>query len=159
MRGERVYLRGKYNLVVLSHKIRRWLLLGWKAMTNLDSVLKSKDITLLTKVHTVKAMVFPLVRYGCESWITKKAEHQRIDAFKLDNTEIKPINPKGSQPWKDHCCNWILWPSNENSWLTGKDPDAGKDWRHKRVKEDEMVGLHHWFNGHKLGQTLGAGER
>ena len=66
-----------------SHEIRRRLLLGRKAMTNLDSVLKSRDITLLTKVHIVKAMVFPVVMYGCESWTIKKAEHQRIDAFKL----------------------------------------------------------------------------
>ena len=66
-----------------SHEIRWWLLLGRKAMTNLDSVLKSKDITLLTKVHTVKAMVFPIVMYGCESWTIKKAECWRIDAFKL----------------------------------------------------------------------------
>ena len=66
-----------------SHEIRRRLLLGWKAMTNLDSVLKSKDITLLTKVHKVKAMVFPVVMYGWENWTIKKAEHWRIDAFKL----------------------------------------------------------------------------
>ena len=66
-----------------SHEIRRRLLLGRKAMTNLDSVLKSRDITLLTKVHIVKAMVFPVVMYGCESWTVKKAERQRIDAFKL----------------------------------------------------------------------------
>ena len=66
-----------------SHEIRRQLLHGKKAMTNLDSVLKSRDITLLTKVHIVKAMVFPVVTYGCESWTIKKAEHQRIDAFKL----------------------------------------------------------------------------
>ena len=66
-----------------SHEIRRRLLLGRKAMTNLDSVLKSKDITLLTKVHIIKAMVFPVVMYGCESWTVKKAEHRRIDAFVL----------------------------------------------------------------------------
>ena len=66
-----------------SHEIRRRLLLGRKAMTNLDSVFKSRDITLLTKVHTVKAMVFPVVTYNCESWTIKKAESQRIDAFKL----------------------------------------------------------------------------
>ena len=64
-----------------SHKIKRYLLLGRIAMTNLDSVLKSRDITLLTKVHIVKAIVFPVVMYGCESWTMKKAEHQRIDAF------------------------------------------------------------------------------
>ena len=77
-------------------------------MTNLDSILKSRDITLLTKVRLVKAMVFPAVMYGCESWTIKKAEHRRIDAFelwcwrtlesRLDSNEIKPVNPKGNQP-------------------------------------------------------------
>jgi len=66
-----------------SHKIKRRLLLGRKVMTNLDSIIKSRDITLTTKVHLVKAMVFPVVMYGCESWTIKKAEHQRIDAFEL----------------------------------------------------------------------------
>ena len=66
-----------------SHEIKRHLLLGRKVMTNLNSILKSRDITLSTKVHLVKAMVFPVVMYGCESWTTKKAEHQRIDAFEL----------------------------------------------------------------------------
>ena len=66
-----------------SHEIKRLLLLRRKAMTNLDSILKSRDITLLTKVCLVKAMVFPVVMYGCESWTIKKAEHQRIDAFEL----------------------------------------------------------------------------
>ena len=90
-----------------SHEIKRCVLLGRKAMTNLDSMLKSRDITLLTKVRLVKAMVFPLVMYRCESWTIKKAERQRIDAFKLvlektldsplDSKEIKPVNPKGNQ--------------------------------------------------------------
>ena len=66
-----------------SHEIRRRLLLGRKAMTNLDSVLKGRDITPSTKVHIVKAMVFPVVTYSCESWTVKRAEHQRMDAFKL----------------------------------------------------------------------------
>ena len=66
-----------------SHEIKRCLLFGRKAMTNLDSILKSRDITLPTKVHLVKAMVFPVVMYGCESWTVEKAEHQRIDAFEL----------------------------------------------------------------------------
>ena len=66
-----------------THKIKRRLLLGWKTMTNLDSVLKSRDITLLTKVCRVKVMVFPVVMYECESWTIKKAEHGRIDAFEL----------------------------------------------------------------------------
>ena len=90
-----------------SHEIERLLFLGGKAVTNLDSVLKSRDITLATKVHIVKAMVFPVVMYGCETWTIKKAEHQRIDAFEvalekalespLDCKEIKPVNPKGNQ--------------------------------------------------------------
>ena len=81
------------------------MLLGRKAMTNLDSILKGKDITLPTRVHLVKAMVFPLVVYGCESWTIKKAEHERIDIFELEKTlkspldckEIKPVHPKGNQ--------------------------------------------------------------
>ena len=90
-----------------SHEIKRRLLLGRKSMTSLDSKLKSRDITLLTKVHIVKAMVFSIVMYKCESWTIKKAEHQRIDAFELwcwrrlnsslDCKEIKPVNPKGNQ--------------------------------------------------------------
>ena len=86
-----------------SYKIKRCLLLGRKAMTNLGSILKSRDITLLTKVHTVKAMVFPVVMYGCESCTIKKAEHQRIDTFglwcwrrleiPLDSKEIKTSQP------------------------------------------------------------------
>ena len=91
-----------------SHEMKRCLLPGRKAMTNLDSILKSRDITLPTKVHLVKAMVFPVVMYGCESWTIKKAECQRIDAFELvvlEKTlksplgckEIKPVNPKGNQ--------------------------------------------------------------
>ena len=93
-----------------SHKTKRRLLLGRKPVTNLDTVLKSRDTTLTTKVHLVKAMVFPVVMYECESWTIKKAEHQRIDAFfdlccrkktlesPLDREEIKPVNPKGTQP-------------------------------------------------------------
>ena len=93
-----------------SHEIKRCLLLVRKAMINLDIILKSRDITLLTRVHLVKAMVLPVVMYGCESWTIKKAEHQRIDAFEqwfwkrhlrvLDCEEIKPVNPKGNQSWK-----------------------------------------------------------
>ena len=90
------------------HEIKRRLLLGRKVMTNLDSIFKSKDITLLTKVHLVKAMVFPVVMYGCESWTVKKAECQRIDAFELwcwrrllsplDCKEIQPVHSKEDQP-------------------------------------------------------------
>ena len=91
-----------------SPEIKRHLLLGRKAMTNLDSVLKSRDNTLLTKVHIVKPMVFPVVMYRYERWTIKKAEHQRIDAFELwcwrrflsllDREKLKPVNPKGDQP-------------------------------------------------------------
>ena len=76
--GSRITADGDYN-----HEIKRCLLLGRKVMTNLDSIFKSRDITLLTKIHLVKAMVFPVVMYGCESWTMKKAEHRRIDAFEL----------------------------------------------------------------------------
>ena len=93
-----------------SHEIKRRLLLGRKVMTNLDSILKSRDITLPTKVRLVKATVFPVVMYGCESWTVKKAEHRRIDAFELwcwkrllrslDCKEIQPVHPKGDQSWE-----------------------------------------------------------
>ena len=76
--GLKIIADGKF-----SHEIKRLLLLGRKAMTNPDSILKSRDVTLLTKVHLVKAMVFPVVMYGCESWTVKKAECRRIDTFEL----------------------------------------------------------------------------
>ena len=103
-----------WSLVLLPFLNPTWtwikihLLLGRKAMTNLDSILKIRDITLPTKVHIVRTMVFPVVMYRCESWTTKKVEHQRTDVFKLwcwrllsllDSQEIKPVDPKGNQPW------------------------------------------------------------
>ena len=114
-----------------SHDIKRHLLLGRKIMTNQDSILKSRDITLSTKVHLVKAMVFPVVMYGCESWTIKKAEHRRIDASELwfwkrllsplDCKEIQPVHPKGDQSWvfvgrtDVEAETPILWPPNVNS--------------------------------------------
>ena len=102
--GSKITADGDY-----SHEINRCLLLGRKVMTNLDSILKNRDITLPTKVHLVKAMVFPVVMYGCESCNVKKAECRRIDAFELwcwrrlenplDCKEIQPVNPKGDQSW------------------------------------------------------------
>ena len=88
-----------------SHEIKRCLLLGRKAMTNLDSILKIRDVTLPTKVHLVKVMVFPVVMYGCEKWVTKKAERRRIDAVvwektlesPLDCKEIQSVHPKANQ--------------------------------------------------------------
>ena len=90
-----------------SHEVKRRLLLGRKVMTNLDSILKSRDITLPTKVRLIEATVFPVVMSGCESWTVKKAEHRRIDTFVLEKTlespldckEIQPVHPKGDQSW------------------------------------------------------------
>ena len=123
-----------------SHEIKRRLLLGRKVMTNLDSIFKSRDITLPTKVHLVKAMVFPVVMYECESWTVKKAEHQRIDAFELwcwrrllrvpwtarrsnqsIGKEIQPVHPKGDRSWvftgrtDAEAETPILWPPHAKS--------------------------------------------
>ena len=265
-----------------SHEIKRHLLLGRKAMSNQSSMLKSKDITLPTKVCLVKAMVFPVFMYGCESWTIKKAERGRIDAFELwcwrrflrilwtarrsnqsilkeispeysleglmlklklqyfgylthwkrtwcwerlkaggerddrdemvgwhhwlnghefeqsagvgdgqgglaccspwgrkesntteqlnwtelDSKEIKPVSPKGNQPWifigrtDSEAKALKLQSPDANSWLTGKDPDAGKDWQQeeKEMREDEMVGWHHQFNGHEFEEIPGDSE-
>ena len=114
-----------------SCEIQRRLLLGRKVMNNLDNISKSRDITLPTKVHLVKAMVFPVVMYGCESWTVKKAERRRIDAFELwcwrrlesplDCKEIQPVHPKGDQSWvfigrtDAKAETPILWPPHEKS--------------------------------------------
>ena len=115
-----------------SHEIKRRLLLGRKVMTNLDSIFKSRDITLPTKVCLVKAMVFPVVMYGCESWIVKKAECRRIHAFELrcwrrllrgplDCKEIQPVHSEGDQPWDFFGRNDakvetpVLWPPHAKS--------------------------------------------
>ena len=134
-------------------------------MTNLDNILKSRDVTLPTKVHLVKAMVFPVVVYGFESWIIKKAECQRIDVFRLwcwkrllDRKKIKPVNPKGNPLWifigktDAEVEAPILWPHDVKSWLTGKDSDVGKDWRQKEKgsAEDEKVIEYHWLNRHEF---------
>ena len=149
-----------------SHEIKRCLLLGRKVMTNLDSVLKSQDITLPTTVHLVKAIIFPVVMYGCESWTMKKSENQRWWFWTvvlektlespLDCKEIQPVHPKGDQSWvfigrtDVEVETLILWPPAGKSWLIWKDPDPGKDWRkgEKGTTEDEMVGWHHRLNGH-----------
>ena len=150
-------------------KTRPWLL-GRKVMTNLNSIFKSRDITLPTKFHLVKAMVFPVVMYGCESSTIRKAECQRIDAFELwcwrkllksplDCKEIHPVHPQGDKSWvfigrtDVEAETAILWPPDTKSWLIWKDPDAGKDWRQeeKGVTENEMVGWHYRLNGHEFG--------
>ena len=139
-------------------------------MTNLD-------ITLSTKVHLVKAMVFPVFIYGCESWIIKKAERRRIDAFwtavlektlesPLDCKEIQPVHPTWDQSWvfiggtdveAETPNSLAAWCEELTHW---KDPDAGKDWgqEKKGTTEDEMVEWHHWLSGHELGQTIGDDE-
>ena len=127
-----------------SHEIKRHLLLGRKAKTNLDSILKSKDITLLTKVSLVKGMVFPIVMYGSESWTLKKAERWRTDAFELwgwrsllrvpwtARRSNQAILKKSVPPMRGTDAEAetpILQPPDVKNWLTGKHPDAGKDWR------------------------------
>ena len=138
--GSKITADGDY-----SHEIKRHLLLGRKVMTNLDSLLKSRDITLPTKVHLVKAMVFPVVMYGCESWTIKKTECQRIDAFELwcwrrllrvpwtarrsNQYILKEVSPEYSLEGHAEAETPILWRPDVKNWLIGKDPDAGKDWR------------------------------
>ena len=159
-----------------SHEIRRRLLLGRKVMTNLDSIFKSRDITLPTKVHLVKAMVFPVVIYGCESWTVKKAECWRIDAFELwcwrrllsplDCKEIQPVHSEGDQPWDFFGRNDakaetpVLWPPHARSWLIGKYSDAGRDWgkEEKGTTEDDRAGWHHWLDERESEWTPGVGD-
>ena len=161
-----------------SHEIKT--LAPWeKIYTKFDNILKSRDITLPTKVHLVKAMVFPVVMYGCESWIIKKAEHRRIDAFGLwcwrrilrvpwtvrrsKQSILKEINLEFSLEglilklklqYFDH----LMWRAN----LLGKILMLGKMeggvQEEKRLTEDEMVGWHHWLNGHESEWTLGVGD-
>ena len=160
-----------------SHEIKRCLLLGRKTMTNLDSILKSRDITSPTKVSLVKAMVFPVVMYGCESWTIKKAEHQRLDAFEMccwrrllrlpgtarksNQSILKAISPEYSLEGLILKLKLqILWPPDVKNWLIGKDPDVRKDWRQKEkgTTEDEMVGCHHRLDRHEFEQAPGVGD-
>ena len=151
-----------------SREIKRCLLLGRKAMTSLGSILKSRDMTLPAKVHLVKAMVFPVVMYGCNSWTIKKAEHQRIDAFELWCWRRLLI-----VPWTARRSNQSILKDISNEYSLGglmlklklqyfghlmrrtdslEDSDAGKDWKQeeKGMTEDEMVGLHHRLDGHEF---------
>ena len=125
-------------------------------MTHLESIFKSRDITLPTKVRLVKAMVFPVVVYGCESQTIKKAEHRRIGAFELrcwrgllDCKKIQPANTKGNQSWifigrtDSEAETPILFPLDVKSWLIWKDPDAGKDSRWEEKGQQRM----RWLDG------------
>ena len=138
-------------------------------MTNLDSIFKSRDITLPTKVCLVKAMVFPVVMYGCESWTVKKAVSknwcfwtvvlEKTLESPLDCKEIQPVHPKGDQSWmfigRTDVEAWTptLWPPDAKSWLMWKNPDAGRDWgqEEKGTTEDETVRWHHGLNRHEFG--------
>ena len=148
-------------------KLRR-LLLGRKITTNLDSILKSRDITLPTKVCLVKAMVFPVVVY---SWVPKNWCFWTVVLEKtlenpLDCKEIQPVHPKGKQSWifigrtDAEAETPIVWPPHAKTWLIGKDSDAERDWgqEEKQTTEDEMAGWHHRLDGHEFGWTPGAGD-
>ena len=150
-----------------SHEIKKHLLFGRKAMTNLDSILKSRDITSPTSksklCHLVKAMVLMWELDYKESWEPQNWYFWNVVLEKtleslLDCKEILPVNPKGNQSWifivrtDAEVEAPVLWPPDVKNWLTGKDPDAGKEWRReKETTEDEMVGWHHWLNGHEFG--------
>ena len=158
-----------------SHEIKRRLLLGRKVMTNLDSILKSRDISLTTKVHLVKAMVFPAVIYGYEldykeSWALKNRCFWTVVLKKtlespLYCKEIQLVHPKENQSWifigriDAEAEIPILWPPDSKNWFIWKDPDAGKDWRQeeKGTTEDEMAGWYHRLGGHEFEYTLGVG--
>ena len=151
-----------------SHEIKRCLLLGRRAITNLDSILKSRDIPLPTKVHLVKAMIFPVALYGCESWTIKKAEYQRIDAFELwclrrllrvpwtartsNQSILKEISPEYSLEGLMMKLKLQYFGHLMRRADSLEDPDAGKDWRQeeKGTTEDEMVVWHHQLNGHEF---------
>ena len=153
-----------------SHEIKRRLLLGRKVMTNLDSIFRSRDITLPTKVHLVKAMDFSSSHVwvweldGEESWALKNWCFWTVVLEKtlesaLDCKKIQPVHPKGDQPWlfigrtDAEAETPILWVPHAKSWLIGKDPNAGKDWgqEQKGTTEDEMTGWHHRLDGHGFG--------
>ena len=154
-------------------EIKRYLLLGRKAMTNLNSILKSRDITLLTKVCIVKAVWFSRSHvqmweqdhkegWAPKNWCFPTVVLEKTPESPFDSKEIQPVHPKGNHSWiftgRTDAEALILWPPDAKSWLTGKDPDAGKEWgQEKGVTKDEMVGWHQ-LNGHEFQQTPGDGE-
>jgi len=155
-----------------SHEIKRHLLLGSKVMTNLDSILKSRDITLPTKVCLVSSGHVWMWELDCkEGWAQKNWCFWTVVLEKtlespLECKEIPPVHPKGDQSWvfigrtNAEAETPILWPPDANSWLIWKDPDAGKDWgqEEKGMTEDEMIGWHHLLDGHGFEWTPGVGD-
>ena len=163
-----------------SNEIKRHLLLGRKVMTNLDTILKSRDITLPTKVHLVKAMVFPVVMYGWtidgeldykETWAPKNCCFwtvvlERTLESVLNCKEIQPVHPNGDQSLvfigrtDVEVETLVLWPPDAKGWRIWKNPDAGKGWgqEEKGMTEVEMVRCHHWLNEHGFGWTPGVGD-
>ena len=144
-------------------KLKRRLLLGRKAMTNLDSILKSRDITLPTKVHIVmyKCELDHKELWALKNWCFRTVVLEKTLESPLNCKESKPVNPKGNQSWifigrsDAEVEAPILWLPDAKRQLIGKDCDARKDWGHKEkgVTEDEMVGWHHWLDGHEFEQT------
>ena len=159
-----------------SHEIKRCFLLGRKTKTNLDSILKSRDITLPTKVCSSQSYGFSSSHVWMweldytESWVLKNwcfwTLLEKTLESPLDCKEIKPVNPKGNQSWifigrtDAEAETSILWPPDVKNRLIGRDPDAGKDWRREEegTTENEMAGWHHQLNGHEFEQALGAGD-
>ena len=153
------------------------LVLWKKSYDKPKQCIKSRDITLPTKICIVKAMVFPVVMYACESWTIKKAEHQIIDAFELwcwkrllgvpwtarrsNQSILKEISPEYSlEELMLKLKLQYFWPPAVKSWLIGKDPDAGEAWgqEEKVMTEDKMAWWYHWLNGHEFEQASGDGE-
>ena len=158
-----------------SNEIKKCLLLGRKFMTSLDSIFKSIDITLPTKVHLVKpfssSRIWMWELDYKESWVLKNWCFWTVVLEKtlespLDCKEVQPVYPKGDQSWvfigrtDAEAETPILWPPHVKRWLIGKDPDAGRDWgqEEKGTTEDEMAGWHHWLDGHEFEWTPGVGD-
>ena len=154
-----------------SHEIKRYLLLGRKVMTNTDSILKSKTSLLRQSYSFSISHVWMSELDHKESWAWKNwcfwtMMLEKTLESPLECKETKPVNPKRNQSWifigrtDAKVETPILWPPDVNNWLTGKDTDAGKDWmqEEKRTTEDEMVGRHHWLDGHGFEQALRVGD-
>ena len=159
-----------------SHEIKRRLLLGRKVMTNFDSIFRSRNITLTTNVHLWRLWFF---HWSCMDVRIRLWRKLSVEELMLLNCGVgedsceslglqgDPTSPSQRRAvlgihWKDWCWSWtpIIWPPAVKNWLLGKDPDVGKDWRQgeKGMTEDEMVGWHHWLDGHEFEQALKVGD-